>query len=75
MDHAVGICDLPGQTHTECVAYERMIDGCYVFINANWYLSDVDSGPEVEFHRVSVSVLHRQRSTIRVFESNCVCNH
>lgn len=41
MEHTVGICDLTGQTHTECVAYEGMIDGCQVILTADWCLSEV----------------------------------
>lgn len=53
MDHAVGTRGLAGETHTKCVAYEGMIDGCHVFITAGlgFVRSRVfDGGPEVEVH-------------------------
>lgn len=44
----VGVVDLTGETHTECVAYEGMIDGCHVFITADWDLSEVVSSTVVQ---------------------------
>lgn len=63
MDQAVGICDLTGQTHTKCVTYEGMIDGCHVFITANWYLSEVMSSTVVQKWNFSVTLsVHSQVS-------------
>lgn len=62
MDHAVGTCDLTGQTHTEYVAYEGMIDGCHVFTTADWYFSDVTCWTVVQQWNFTMRLLHRQTS-------------
>lgn len=41
MDHDIGTRDLTGRTQTERVAYEGMIDGCHVFVTADWRLSSL----------------------------------
>lgn len=48
-------------TRTERVAYEGMIDGCHVFVTADWRLSPLTGGggPDVGFGRATVSA-HRQ---------------
>lgn len=59
MEHAVGTCDLTGHTHTECVAYEGVIDSCQAIITADWWLSEVRSS----------TVVQKWNLTGRLFES------
>lgn len=79
MEHAVGICDLTGQTHTECVAYEGMIDGCQVILTADWCLSEVRCSTVVQKWNLlgdclsAQPGLHLQLSTISIRKSNRVC--